>query len=318
MDEETVEKTAAWIAKTCYEEDVQRLNLGILGGEPLNNYGMIWKLYDRVKELRPSFTKDYGVSLPSGKFLSAFCSVYTNGDLLTPNIFKEIKARHIILRVNPTYESLDDFEKKIVNIKKNLGGCHIAVALNELNMERLPELAKLVVKHGLQIRTNRLYDGGNIPGYVDEYEWQMSKMFDIFLEADIPTYPDWIMESTLPLWEGPKNPCLCGKYFIVIDVDGTIRSCNPDPSTKVGHIDTVSFGDIHFSHRWSAKNLPECRGCQWAPRCQGGCPYTRKLTYGTYNHKSPFCEAFKNLFPKLYQLADKWRAYYVPNNTSIV
>jgi radical SAM protein with 4Fe4S-binding SPASM domain len=300
MSEDTVDRATNWITTTCLENEVQRLHLAFVGGEPLNNYSMIFRMIDKVNELKPSFTKEYK---------AAGSVIYTNGDLLTPTLYKGIKDRRILLRVNPTYESLEDFEKKVVNIKDTLGGCAISVALNGLNMGRLPDLASIVVKHGLQIRTNRLYGGGSIPGYVEEYKRQMSKMFDIFLEADVPTYPDWIMESTLPLWKGQKNPALCGKYFVVIDVDGTIRSCNPDPDTKVGHIDTTAFKDIKFPQRWSAKNLPECQECPYVTHCQGGCPYTRKLTFGTYDKKSPFCSAFKELFPKLYELRNRWEAY---------
>jgi radical SAM protein with 4Fe4S-binding SPASM domain len=178
--------------------------------------------------------------------------------------------------------------------------------LNDFNLPRLEDLAKLAVKQDCHIRTNRLYNGGTILNYVDEYKFQMKKMFNVLLEAKSPMWPNIIMESTVPTYPGPKNPCLCGKRYIVIDVDGTIRSCNPDQDTKIGSIYTHNFKDLKFPQRWSAKNLPECQGCEWITWCQGGCPYTRKLAYGTYERKSPFCSAFKELFPMLMELKKKY------------
>jgi radical SAM protein with 4Fe4S-binding SPASM domain len=208
--------------------------------------------------------------------------------------------------LNPTYESLEEVERRIKFIKETCGGCHLAIVLNEINLFRLEDLTKLAIKYHSQMRINRLYNGGNIPGYVEEYKNQMSKMFDLLLEAEWAMWPNWIMESTYPTWDGPKNPYSCGKWFAVIDVDGTIRSCNPDYSTVIGHISTSRWDDLKFPQRWSAKNLPECQGCKWVLWCQGGCPYTRKLTWGTYDRKTPFCSAFKELFPKLEMLKNKW------------
>ena len=113
------------------------------------------------------------------------------------------------------------------------------------------------------------------------------------------------MESTTPTWDGEKNPNFCGKCFVAINHNGKIRSCNGDMSTEIGDIETP-FKELCFSHRWSAKNLSECNGCEWIIWCQGGCPLTRKLAYGTYEYRSPFCSAFKELFPRLMKLKERW------------
>jgi radical SAM protein with 4Fe4S-binding SPASM domain len=307
MDEPTAIRLVNWIVQTCWDQRVQNINFGFLGGEPLGNIDMVFKLHDLTKQLRPPFTGDYA---------DAGSTLYTNGDLLTQDLFKQLKGRRILLRLNPTYDEIDQVEDKVMAIKANLGGCCLAVALDEMNLERLPRLAELVIKHKIQIRTNRLYDGGIIHGYVDEYQKQMAKMFDVFIESGIPVYPDWIMESTLPLWPGPKNPALCGKYFIAVNANGAIRSCNADPDTIIGHIDTHRWEDLRFLQRWSAKNLPECHGCEWELWCQGGCPYTRKLTYGVYGRRSPFCSAFKTLFPKLMEMKKRWLRYYETSETA--
>ena len=209
--------------------------------------------------------------------------------------------------LNPCDDGIEKIEKKISQIKSICGGCNLAIALDPFNLSRLENLTALALKHSCHLRTNRLYDGGSIPGYIEKYESSMRRMFELLLDAEKPVWPNWIMESTYPTWVGPKNPYSCGRWFAAIDPDGTIRSCNPDKATVIGSIsDFPLWENLRFHQRWSAKNLPECEGCDWVVWCQGGCPYTRKLTWGTYGRKTPFCQAFKNLFPLLMQLKERW------------
>lgn len=296
---------ANWISNICVNENVQNLNISFLGGEPTNNIVGIFHFIDQLRKNLDSRFSSVHIFDQAGIHLRLF----TNGDLLTDDMLRELKRHKVVIMLNPTYDTLSDIEAKIQYIRAICGGCNMAIALNDFNMNRLSDLTGLAIKHGCHIRTNRLYDGGNIHGYVESYESAMHEMFDLLMEASKPMWPNWIMESTYPTWRGPKNPYSCGRWFVAIDPDGTIRSCNPDPDTRVGSIYTHQWRDISFPHRWSAKHLPECQDCEWITWCQGGCPYTRKLTYGTYNHKSPFCSAFKTLFPKLMQLRDKWESY---------
>jgi uncharacterized protein len=304
MIPQVAEKVGDWIATVCTQENVKNLNVSFLGGEPTNNIEGVFCLADRVN-ITLSSTR-----YRSGSLFRASGRIFTNGDFLTREMLLSLKQRKIIIMLNPTYESLDEVENRIRFIKEVCGGCHLSVVLNDFNLLRLEGLTKLAIKYGCHIRVNRLYDGGGNRDYVKAYEIQMTKMFNLLLTADKPMWPNWIMESSYPTWEGVKNPYSCGKWFVVIDPNGDLRSCNPDPSTIVGHISTHKWEDLKFPQRWSAKNLPECQGCEWITWCQGGCPYTRKLTYGNYDHKSPFCEAFKQLFPLLMQLKEKWCERY--------
>jgi radical SAM protein with 4Fe4S-binding SPASM domain len=191
-----------------------------------------------------------------------------------------------------------------------MGGISLAVVADEINLPRLAELTKLAIKYDGHIRINRLYHGGRIPGYVNRFGQAMHTVFDELLAAPKAMWPNFILESTYPLWEGPQNCHACGRWFLVFDPDGTIRSCNADMSTKIGSIYThYKMADFKFTHRWSSKNLSECQDCEWANGgwCQGGCPFSRKLTWGTYGKATPFCKVYKELFPRLKELTDKWK-----------
>ena len=283
-----------WIHNLVTIENVKFLRVHFLGGETFKNLNAIKILTTMLMGIQGP---------PEGKYV-----VFSNGDYFKDDTLKDLKRRKVRILLNPTDDPINVVEEKILKVKNMMGGCSLAICLDNINLERLPELTKLALKHHCHMRVNRLYSGGIIPGYVDLFEAKMSIMFDILIASEWTMWPNMIMETTTPLWEGEKNPNFCGKYFLVIDPDGSIRSCNADIETKIGHITTHSkLSDFKFTHRWSAKNLPECKGCEWINVCQGGCPLTRKLTHGTYEKRTPFCRAFKVLFPKLEELKNKWK-----------
>jgi len=311
MTPQVADDLSTWVASIAIENNIKDLYIWLLGGEPTNNIDVAIRFTKSLTEKLPGYQdlfygyKNLGVCSPNRRSLQRM--LFTNGDLLTASMLKELKKEHIRIVLNPTYDTLKDFEDKLLFVKNTCGGCRIAIALNDINMARLSELTKLAIKHNSHMRINRLYHGGTIPGYVEEYTKQMSRMFDLLLEAEHPMWPNWIMESTYPQWKGQKNPYTCGRRFAAIDTEGTIRGCNPDMDTKIGTIYTHKhWSDLKFRQRWSAKNLPECQGCKFITICQGGCPFTRKLKWNTYNKATPFCSAFKILFPKLMELTKKW------------
>jgi len=303
MNIETAYDVAIWIENLCKQEKVEQYRCHFLGGEPFQNKEVLFFLVRQLeKHLPPT-----ALGAKEGKYV-----VFTNGDLLDGDTLRHCKIKGIKLMYNPTYDDLSIIREKVDFIKDICGGVSLAVVADDKNLERLPALAQLAVDHNIHVRINRLYSGGKIPGYVEEFGKQMHRVFDILLAAEKPMWPNFIVESMTVTWPGPKNPNFCGKYFLVVDPDGSIRSCNGDIETKIGHITTHhKMSDFNFSHRWTAKNLPECTGCEWITWCQGGCPYTRKLAYGTYDKKSPFCSVFKDIFPMLMQLAKRWEKLQV-------
>ena len=301
MTYQMANEIAAWIATMCIDENVKEYHAHFLGGEPLLNQGVMSFLIDKLETYLPNYTE--------GSYYGKYV-VFTNGDFLSPHNLEKLKGQKAMIMLNPTSDSLQVVEEKMNLIKAFLGGVSLAVVADETNLRRLPDLAKLAVGHRGHIRINRLYHGGTMPGYVEEYRKQMHRVFDILLAAKKPMWPNFIMESSYVTWDSPKNPNACGRWFLAFDPDGSIRSCNADMDTKMGHIRTHhSMKDFIFTHRWSAKNLPECQDCPYITHCQGGCPYTRKLAYGTYDKRTPFCKAFKELFPRLYELKERWVEY---------
>lgn len=303
LTKDVANQVVDWIVKQCQDEQVQYYKAHLLGGEPFQEPDVLFYLIDTLKTALPPHTKPH----PDGQFV-----VFTNGEYLDRDALSECKARHVYVMLNPTDKDLHTVHELMHLIKSVCGGVSLAIVADEVNLSRLPQLTELAIAHNAHIRINRLYHGGTIPGYVEEFAAQMHRVFDRLLAAERPMWPNFILESTYPTWQDDRIAHACGRWLVVIDPDGTIRSCNADMSTVCGHISTnISIRDLHFTHRWSARNLAECQGCEWAKGgwCNGGCPFTRKLTWGTYNKATPFCEAYKTLFPRLRELTEKWLKY---------
>jgi radical SAM protein with 4Fe4S-binding SPASM domain len=304
MSTDVAIKVGNWISDLCYSNQVKTTMLHFLGGEPLLNLPAVTTIIDTFNKNKPDFTK------PAGRNGNEGLVLFTNGDYITNlETMKLLKDRRVIIKMNPTTESLPVIEKRISVIKNYFGGAGLAIVLDDFNMERLPDLVSMGVKHKIHTRINRLYGGGSIQGYVERYRQQMHKAFDILLTSDWVMWPNFILESSYVTWVGPKNPYPCGKSLLVIGPDCIVRSCNADPTTNMGNINSVTgkISKQQFKCHWTAKHLPECQGCEWITWCQGGCPYTRKLTYGHFNKRTPFCSAFKELWPRVFELKEKWK-----------
>jgi radical SAM protein with 4Fe4S-binding SPASM domain len=314
MSIKTADDVAKWLVNLAKVEEAELFSFPILGGEPLMNADVLFHLIATLQRDLPKHLKNVrartGASGVNVKNEDRLFILFTNGDYLTEENLRRIEAHRLLAYINPTDDNLISVEEKVKKLKAVCGHCNLAITLNKKNMPRLPELVDIAIRNGGVTRISRMYDGGRDPNYVKEYGRQMHKVFDMLLAAPVPMHPNWIVESTWVTWDKPSNPNGCGKWSIHMGPDGVIRSCNADYSTKIGSIYTHSrLSDFKFTHRWSAKNLPECQGCEFITFCQGGCPYSRKLTYGTYDKRTPFCEELKTLYPRVLELAKKWKEY---------
>lgn len=305
LSSELAQDVAKMITKMAEREEAQRTEIHFFGGETFLNIEPIFNIMDYLSENCPSFVKSDTM-------------IFTNGDFLSKDTLQEVKLRQAKILLNPACDNLEDVEKKMTFIKNICGGVSLSVALNSLNMKRLPELVKLAIKHDSHIRISRLYQGGKDPQYVKEYEIQMVKALNLLLEAEKPMWPNFVVDTIYPTWKGKKNPYGCGKTLVVIDPDGKLRGCGSDVNSEVGTIEKCSdyrISDFEFPNRMSAKKYPECQKCPWVVWCQGGCPYTSKIVYGEYGvGKTPFCSALKTIFPLLMKLVEKWELRNDPKN----
>lgn len=301
----SLDKLCKWIIKFLEVNQVKYLKLQLLGGEPFLNLHTIFHIFEYITSNLPPHVLKH----PDGMF-----GIYTNGDFLNGSVLTKLSRFKPRILLNPTDQPLYDIEEKVRLVKRILNRVSLAVPLTEMNMERLNELGELMIRYEGAMRLNRLYNGGRSHKYKELFRESMHRFLDLLLSSEYVMWPNFIVENTYITWKGEKNPNACGKWLLVIDPDGSIRSCNADMRTRIGHIDThMRITDFVFPQRWSCKNIEICQKCEWKVYCQGGCPYTKKLAYREDYQEvsklpSPFCDILKELFPKIKALADRWEA----------
>jgi len=269
MSPDIAEKGANWVAHLLKHWDVAHdepdvlVRVGFMGGEPLLQPDLVFKISDIIRQTT-----------------SPHFNIYTNADKFSQEILSEAKSRRIMFTINPADDPIEVVEKKLKLAKSICGGCSMTMALNSFNLERIEELVKLGIRSDSHMRINKLHQGPSLPGYIDEYERQMSKGLKLLIEADVPIWPNFLLHCVFPLrglyskkrgFIETDYTCRCGSALFIVDPDGSVRSCLADPTSKVGDIDAQWLGLNSYvtPQEYIAKDIPECEKCEWAWLCRG-------------------------------------------------
>jgi uncharacterized protein len=152
-----------------------------------------------------------------------------------------------------------------------------------------------------------------------EFAKAFCELFDLwFDDSDAPTFlindfVTMIAQFIKPI-EGmgvctfAKN---CAKNFVYFDLEGNLWPC----ATLYGE-DAFFYGNIQkntleeilngpiprqLQKRWEILSKADCKNCEFAKWCYGGCGSRAYRYYGDYFKKDPFCEAYKVIFRHVYE-----------------
>lgn len=113
-------------------------------------------------------------------------------------------------------------------------------------------------------------------------------------------------------------PCGVGQTYVVIDRRGRVARCQMNLTRAVGdvwHDDPLvavqSTRDEFENVAVEQKN--ECKDCTWRYWCAGGCPLLALRSTGRSNAPSPYCQAYKVLYPELVRLEGLRLLRWQPN-----
>jgi len=276
----------------------ENISVPILGGEPLLHPELPLKLAKLLK------------TLPA----KADVWMYTNGDFLTEEIMQAYKKERIWITLSAAESSDEELIGKIEFLKKYYRVPRLSITLTMYNLLRLEDLVRKSIEIGFTIRFRNLYDP--CKDLINLYKRIVPKAMQLYASNPVITSKNLIYtyEDFWPCWKDEKSPYTCGKSFIHFDADGRMRSCSGDVnSADLGTIfdesDPIEKLRIAVSSgkagRWSARNIPECQGCEFKPICQGSCPLTRKNYHGNFNKPSPYCEGIKKTLPIFSDLCKK-------------
>lgn len=300
MTKATALKVANWVGNYCYSENVQNFRCHFLGGEPFLNLPVVFDLIDNIED-------NYKITgADEGKYV-----IFTNGDFLNSTVLREIKRRRIFVYLHCMNElAVSELERRILLVKYFCGGCSLSIVIDDSPIDKFIDIVKLAIKYKCHLRMNALYEVG--PDYVNEYskiyKEKVSTALDLLIQSGWAIYPNFLQSELFITWDKIGiNPHFCGKCFYVINTRGELRSCTIK-NTYMGTVDD-NYKELVFYQRHTAKNIEECKNCEWVTWCQGGCPVRRKIATGSFNNKIYLCDTYKELFPKMFVLRDRWLEY---------
>jgi uncharacterized protein len=280
------------------------------GGEPTMNWDLIPLLHHTAKLLAQK------ANLGLSEIL------VTNATLLNRERLQFIKDEKIHLTVSmdgfgeghdrqrPVLNGSPTFERvlKSVLLAIEMGvSPYLIISITRLNLKEVPALVAFALKHHLHLNLN-FYRPHEINDNLVPDNLELTYVIQDALEVIETNLPDYnFMDSLIDRSNfafAHQHVCGAGRNYLSIDTDGSALPCHMltgynMPSIPLQMLKTPRFKDFPNPTIDSKKG---CNTCEWRYWCGGGCPIHIKNTMGTSDVSSPYCNVYKNIYPRLVRL----------------
>ena len=316
MSTDVVLESVDAVFRSAVQNNFKEVKLKYAGGEPLLN----------MKGLKLAHNYATELSARTGIMLQEV--VLTNGTVLTADkarYLKEHKIRimvsldgmgedHDIQRHYKNHKGSFDLVEKSISILLQMGyPPNISITITDRSCAGLANLVKWLLERKLHFTFNFYRESdfsANMKGlmYKDsEIIDSLNKAFDE-ISKNPPSYNLLGMLSDrarLDLFH--SHTCGVGDSYMVISHKGEISKCHMHMDKPLGTIKDQDPLNLLRSDRLGLQNLPvdqkkECNTCDWRNVCTGGCPALTYRVTGRYDIKSPNCNIYKSIFPKILKL----------------
>jgi uncharacterized protein len=135
----------------------------------------------------------------------------------------------------------------------------------------------------------------------------LNQAFDV-MEENLPDYNliDTLIDRAQ--FDRPHDKtCSVGDSYMVIDHRGHVAKCQMEierPVTTIYAEDPLAIIrlDQVGVQNISVDEKEGCRDCEWKYWCAGGCPLHTYRATGRYDVKSPYCQVYKAIYPRVLRL----------------
>ncbi len=101
-----------------------------------------------------------------------------------------------------------------------------------------------------------------------------------------------------------RYPCAAGRAYLVVDERGRLSPCQMELSHPAGDLaleDPLPVLGATFPNP-AVEERAGCASCPWRYGCAGGCPWLARKSAGRASVPSPYCPAYRVLYPELLRL----------------
>lgn len=295
MDEDTFAVLLDWIPDVWRQNNVKVNIVNFLGGEPLLRTDRIRKVMDVV------YSHTDGMQ----------GLVNTNADLVDTVNWDDLESIQW-MTVNIADTSLEELARRmnIIRQRSNVINQTIAATLDEVNLERVVDIARFGMENGYRLRfyknlfaaPNREYHRKLLKKYHEVID-----LLENYIARGFNVHTTFLFDILIPSWDLSSSPYPCGRRLAVVFPDGTIGPCIRNHGFTTGTIlDPDPLRRLQcamFHYDGTRSDLPEeCRECPSRDVCQGGCPNDKILLTGSSAGKSVACDLHREIIPRLQHL----------------
>lgn len=326
MDENTGRAAVETILRSAVKHKLKGVKLKYAGGEAVLNFRLIRILHQHAQSL----AKQSGLELQE--------VILSNGVALGRKFLDFIRDQNIGLMI-----SLDGIGS-VHNRQRVFANGRGSFELVEKGIDR-------AISHGVHPHLSITITGHNVEGVADTVAFALDRdlSFNLNFYRDNDYSKDKsqfqaedkqliaamraafaIIEERLPqrslinalvdrsnFGGSHIHTCGAGRDYLVVDHKGRIARCQMEIERTVTDIFASDpLTDVQNFQRGfqniSVDEKEQCCNCKWRYWCAGGCPLLTYRTCGRNDVKSPYCNVYKTLYPKLLRLEGlrllKWHA----------
>jgi uncharacterized protein len=316
MTVETGKTVIDKMTESCQKNGISAMNLKFAGGEPLLRFDLLNKLVR------------YAQKECSQREVEVTFTVLTNATLVTPEIADYLRANEIGVGVSlDGIGTVNDANRKFRNRKGSFNSVltglevmksagftpSIMTTVSLGNYRSLPNLTDFLIEGGYQFNFSleRNWETGH-PGLLDNLHDLTRSLHECYdrVEARLPS-DDFLKLHTIGqvnFYRPAKRSCGAGNSFFSVGHDGRLGLCGQGLSSPFSSI--YESGDLLSNVRAHNTELVQsvvsdyqtCCDCVWRNSCAGGCPLQTKSTFGRYDTRSPYCEVYREVLPRMLRI----------------
>lgn len=294
MDDKTFDRTIDWISEVYQQHKILHSGIIFLGGEPL-------LVTDRIKKMMEGVC----AKTPMTGLL------YTNGDLLDSVNWDDLNYVQL-LTLHITDLSLKEIDRRIGLIQSHGHPAALIATLDESNFDRVNDILVYALENNISHKFSRNTHRGNDEEYLKAALKKLHELCDILELYKSKGYvieADHFFNFFAPRINHKPIHGICGNGTFTVSPDGSTSICTSGLYRPEATFGTVWDKDSYAKSKPCAKQWEkwfnkegypeECFTCDIRNACGGGCVYARVINKNTVTGKDPFCQLYKEIFPRL-------------------
>jgi len=308
MDEATGRAAVEAIFRSAARHGFRAVKLKYAGGEPTLNFALVRWLHAHAC----AQAEQHGLALRA--------TLITNGVNLSDGVLAFVAECGVRLAVSldlcaqahDRQRGRPGYESAYAEVRRNIERAvqhglrpHLSITVTGADDEVSADAVRFALGMGLPFNLNfaRQPDGylsdAQIAGVIRSVRRAFAE-----IAANPPSYSLLGVLDRADFARAHGYTCGAGRWYLVIDHFGRISPCQMRMDRTVGD---VCMSDPLAAVRAAFVNLPvdergDCAGCTWRYACGGGCPLMAGQPVGGRASASPYCAAYRALYPELIRL----------------